>query len=178
MFLFSRLRVVRTTHYIETLGKWYWEKMLLPLPVLIHFNVLQDKLWIPFHEGTSMKVTFRHLDLGIGGAERLVVDSGVALKNADHSVDFITSHHDKSHCFPETKSQLPVTVSRLFVGTVLSFGYVVLLERFYYYSHQKLECKITTPRRWLAIGYRGRSSESSTYFLPFCGCYTYPCTWT
>ena len=57
-----------------------------------------------------MKVTFVHLDLGIGGAERLVVDSGVALQTAGHAVDFVTSHHDKSHCFPETRSQLSVTV--------------------------------------------------------------------
>lgn len=50
-----------------------------------------------------MKVAFLHPDLGIGGAERLVVDSALALKNRGHEVTIFTSHHDKNHCFPETK---------------------------------------------------------------------------
>ncbi|PRT53242.1 Alpha-1,3/1,6-mannosyltransferase alg-2 [Wickerhamiella sorbophila] len=50
-----------------------------------------------------MKVAFLHPDLGIGGAERLVVDSALALKNRGHEVTIFTSHHDKKHCFPETK---------------------------------------------------------------------------
>lgn len=62
-------------------------------------------------ESKKMRVTFAHLDLGIGGAERLVVDAGVALQKAGHRVEFITSHHDQAHCFPETREQLPVTVS-------------------------------------------------------------------
>lgn len=57
-----------------------------------------------------MKVVFLHLDLGIGGAERLVVDAAMAVKESGHSVEFVTSHHDESHCFPETKNDLPVTV--------------------------------------------------------------------
>lgn len=65
---------------------------------------------VQFDEIANMRVTFVHLDLGIGGAERLVVDCGLALQQAGHTVDFITSHHDESHCFPETESQLPVTV--------------------------------------------------------------------
>lgn len=56
-------------------------------------------------------VTFVHLDLGIGGAERLVVDAAMALKKSGHSVEFVTSHHDKTHCFPETRDELRVTVS-------------------------------------------------------------------
>ncbi|XKL64177.1 hypothetical protein PGB90_004263 [Kerria lacca] len=56
-------------------------------------------------------VTFVHLDLGIGGAERLVVDAAVALKQKNHRVNIITSHHDKSHCFPETvNGTIPITV--------------------------------------------------------------------
>ncbi|XP_022658602.1 alpha-1,3/1,6-mannosyltransferase ALG2-like [Varroa destructor] len=57
-----------------------------------------------------MRVTFVHLDLGIGGAERLVVDAGLALKKAGHQIEFITSHHDQAHCFPETRGELHVTV--------------------------------------------------------------------
>ncbi|EKX42369.1 hypothetical protein GUITHDRAFT_74012, partial [Guillardia theta CCMP2712] len=51
----------------------------------------------------SKKVAFVHPDLGIGGAERLVVDAAVGLQNKGHSVVMYTSHHDKNHCFQETR---------------------------------------------------------------------------
>ena len=55
-------------------------------------------------------VAFIHPDLGIGGAERFVVDAAVALKSKGHTVQIFTSHHDPDHCFPETKDgQLAVT---------------------------------------------------------------------
>lgn len=58
-----------------------------------------------------VNVTFVHPDLGIGGAERLIVDAAIALKKNDHSVHIVTAHHDASHCFIETKNGLiPVTV--------------------------------------------------------------------
>lgn len=59
-----------------------------------------------------VKVVFIHPDLGIGGAERLVVDAALALKSKGHQVHVVTSHHDPSHCFPETKDgTIPVSVS-------------------------------------------------------------------
>ncbi|XP_059473281.1 alpha-1,3/1,6-mannosyltransferase ALG2 [Neocloeon triangulifer] len=59
-----------------------------------------------------VKVIFLHPDLGIGGAERLVVDAGLALKLKGHQVHFVTSHHDPSHCFSETRDgTLDVTVA-------------------------------------------------------------------
>eukprot|EP01135_Chromosphaera_perkinsii_P006613 Nk52_evm15s554 gene=Nk52_evmTU15s554 len=58
-----------------------------------------------------MKIAFVHPDLGIGGAERLVVDAALALKAKGHQVEFYTSHHDPNHCFPETRDgQLKVNV--------------------------------------------------------------------
>ena len=51
-----------------------------------------------------VRIAFIHPDLGIGGAERLVVDAGLALKSRGHKVHFFTSHHDKSHCFEETRN--------------------------------------------------------------------------
>ena len=51
-----------------------------------------------------VKVTFIHPDLGIGGAERLVVDAAIALKSKEHEVSIVTSHHDPSHCFEETRN--------------------------------------------------------------------------
>lgn len=56
-----------------------------------------------------VRVLFLHPDLGIGGAERLVVDAAVALKQRGHYVRFLTNHHDPLHCFEETRNgTLPV----------------------------------------------------------------------
>jgi len=57
------------------------------------------------------KIVFLHPDLGIGGAERLVVDAALALKGKGYDVQFVTSHHSQQHCFVETRDgTLPVTV--------------------------------------------------------------------
>ena len=48
-------------------------------------------------------VVFFHPDLGIGGAERLVIDAAVGLQNRGHKVTIFTSHCDPNHCFPEAK---------------------------------------------------------------------------
>ncbi|WFD29618.1 hypothetical protein MSPP1_000628 [Malassezia sp. CBS 17886] len=47
-------------------------------------------------------VAFVHPDLGIGGAERLVVDAAVQLQLVGHKVAIITSHYDARHAFEET----------------------------------------------------------------------------
>ncbi|XP_072172780.1 alpha-1,3/1,6-mannosyltransferase ALG2-like [Diadema setosum] len=49
-----------------------------------------------------VRVIFLHPDLGIGGAERLIVDAALALQTRRHSVKLYTAHHDPSHCFKET----------------------------------------------------------------------------
>jgi alpha-1,3/alpha-1,6-mannosyltransferase len=69
-------------------------------------------------ESKKLRIAFVHPDLGIGelysaddclqadcpgGAERLVVDAAVALKNRGHEVVLFTSRHDKARCFEETK---------------------------------------------------------------------------
>jgi alpha-1,3/alpha-1,6-mannosyltransferase len=51
---------------------------------------------------SKFKVSFLHLDLGIGGAERLVVDSAFQLKKMGYEVKILTSHHDNKHSFMET----------------------------------------------------------------------------
>ncbi|RKO94022.1 alpha-1,3-mannosyltransferase ALG2-like protein, partial [Blyttiomyces helicus] len=48
-------------------------------------------------------IAFAHPDLGIGGAERLVVDAAVGLQSRGHKVVMYTSHHDPKHCFEETR---------------------------------------------------------------------------
>lgn len=51
-----------------------------------------------------MKIAFLHPDLGIGGAERLIVDAVVGLQDTGASVQVYTSHCDKTHCFEEVSS--------------------------------------------------------------------------
>ncbi|KAI0823888.1 alpha-1,3-mannosyltransferase ALG2 [Trametes gibbosa] len=51
----------------------------------------------------KLRIAFIHPDLGIGGAERLVVDAALGLQKLGHSVDLYTSHHDPGHCFEETR---------------------------------------------------------------------------
>ncbi|KAL8822223.1 MAG: hypothetical protein Q9191_007037 [Dirinaria sp. TL-2023a] len=48
-------------------------------------------------------LVFFHPDLGIGGAERLVIDAAVGLQNLGHKVTIFTSHCDPSHCFDEAR---------------------------------------------------------------------------
>ncbi|CAF2206780.1 unnamed protein product [Brassica napus] len=56
-------------------------------------------------EGSKkMNIAIIHPDLGIGGAERLIVDAAVELASQGHNVHVFTSHHDKSRCFEETLS--------------------------------------------------------------------------
>lgn len=50
-----------------------------------------------------VRILFLHPDLGIGGAEKLVVDAALSLQQRGHNVSFLTNHHDPSHCFEETR---------------------------------------------------------------------------
>lgn len=52
---------------------------------------------------SSNRIVFIHPDLGIGGAERLVVDAAVGLQGLGYSTTFLTSHCDKTHCFDECR---------------------------------------------------------------------------
>jgi alpha-1,3/alpha-1,6-mannosyltransferase len=58
-----------------------------------------------------MRISILHLDLGIGGAEKLIVSMALALKDTSvdsltkHDVTIYTTHHDKTHCFEETLNE-------------------------------------------------------------------------
>jgi len=52
--------------------------------------------------GEGKKIILAHLDLGIGGAEQLVVQVAKVLKESGHMVRILTTHHDVNHCFEET----------------------------------------------------------------------------
>ncbi|KAM3575609.1 hypothetical protein VYU27_002480 [Nannochloropsis oceanica] len=56
----------------------------------------------------ALHVAFLHLDLGIGGAEQLVVNAAVALQQRGHRVTLWTTHHDPTHCFAETRGDGPL----------------------------------------------------------------------
>ncbi|KAI9696342.1 MAG: Alpha-1,3-mannosyltransferase-like protein [Bogoriella megaspora] len=49
------------------------------------------------------RIVFLHPDLGIGGAERLVIDAAVGLQNRGFKVTIFTSHCDPKHCFDEAR---------------------------------------------------------------------------
>ncbi|HXR35702.1 MAG TPA: glycosyltransferase, partial [Candidatus Binataceae bacterium] len=51
-----------------------------------------------------LRVAFIHPDLGIGGAERLVLDAATHLRAAGHRVIIFTANYDPEHCFEETKN--------------------------------------------------------------------------
>ncbi|KAF2180055.1 glycosyltransferase family 4 protein [Zopfia rhizophila CBS 207.26] len=51
----------------------------------------------------AQNIVFFHPDLGIGGAERLVIDAAVGLQNRGHKVTIFTSHCDPKHCFDEAR---------------------------------------------------------------------------
>jgi alpha-1,3/alpha-1,6-mannosyltransferase len=53
--------------------------------------------------GRPLRVAFLHPNLGIGGAERLVVDAAVALQRRGHDTTIFTGRHDPRHAFRETR---------------------------------------------------------------------------
>jgi alpha-1,3/alpha-1,6-mannosyltransferase len=60
----------------------------------------------------SKAVLFFHPDLGIGGAERLIIDAAVGLQNRGHKVVIFTSHCDPKHCFEEARDGMKRFESR------------------------------------------------------------------
>lgn len=52
----------------------------------------------------TLRVSILHPDLGIGGAERLIVDAAVELTRLGHTVVMYTTYHDPKRCFEETKN--------------------------------------------------------------------------
>jgi hypothetical protein len=51
-----------------------------------------------------LRIAFVHPDLGLGGAERLIVDAAAELAARGHVVDIYTSYYDPARCFDETRS--------------------------------------------------------------------------
>jgi alpha-1,3/alpha-1,6-mannosyltransferase len=56
----------------------------------------------------KQNVIFIHPDLGIGGAERLIIDAAVGLQQLGHKVTIFTSHCDPTHCFDEARDGMSI----------------------------------------------------------------------
>eukprot|EP00897_Mesotaenium_endlicherianum_P006045 jgi/Mesen1/5469/ME000273S04704 len=61
--------------------------------------------------GKKLRIAICHPDLGLGGAERLIVDAAAELAARGHEVRVFTAHHDPARCFQETvDGSFPVNV--------------------------------------------------------------------
>ncbi|KAG6375849.1 glycosyltransferase family 4 protein [Boletus reticuloceps] len=79
----------------------------------------------------KLRIAFVHPDLGIGGAERLVVDAALGLQALGHTVDIYTSHHDPNHCFDETRDVFFVDQ----LSTCIPLLRVLTGKRLLFYCH-------------------------------------------
>lgn len=60
---------------------------------------------LPPDRNRNLRLGFIHPDLGIGGAEQLIVLAAVGLQsNQGYTVEIITAHHDVKHCFEPTRN--------------------------------------------------------------------------
>ncbi|ETI21019.1 hypothetical protein G647_07362 [Cladophialophora carrionii CBS 160.54] len=74
-------------------------------------------------------IVFFHPDLGIGGAERLIVDAAVGLQEQGNKVTIFTSHCDPNHCFEEARDgtlDVRVRGNTLFPPTFLNRFHILL----------------------------------------------------
>lgn len=57
----------------------------------------------PGGAGARLRIAFLHPDLGLGGAERLIVDAAHGLAKKGHAVTVYTSHYERERSFAETR---------------------------------------------------------------------------
>ncbi|KRZ26240.1 Alpha-1,3/1,6-mannosyltransferase ALG2 [Trichinella pseudospiralis] len=106
------------------------------------------------------RIAFLHPDLGIGGAERLVVDAALSLKRSGYGVCLFTSHHDLQHCFPETANgTLSVVVSGDFIPRSLLSERSSLVKSFYRFPIDQLEDYSTSIAHCILMMYAVKRSS-------------------
>ncbi|GAA5843533.1 hypothetical protein JCM11251_001648 [Rhodosporidiobolus azoricus] len=69
-------------------------------------TAMQPSEYPPIPLPPNLRIGFIHPDLGLGGAERLVVDAAVELQKRGHDVEVFTSYHEdgeKGRSFEETR---------------------------------------------------------------------------
>ncbi|BGP53650.1 hypothetical protein JCM8202_003580 [Rhodotorula sphaerocarpa] len=68
--------------------------------------VVPPSQYPPKHLPAHLRIAFIHPDLGLGGAERLVVDAATALQKRGHEIEVFTSYHEdgkEGRSFEETR---------------------------------------------------------------------------
>ncbi|EGR34504.1 hypothetical protein IMG5_009400 [Ichthyophthirius multifiliis] len=65
-----------------------------------------------------LSIAFIHPDLGIGGAEKLIINLAIALKQKGHQISIYTPFYDTNHCFQETKNLHIEVHGNLFPRTI------------------------------------------------------------
>lgn len=85
------------------------------------FRAMVEKQAQDKEMGPNPSVLFLHPDLGVGGAERLVLDAALALQARGCSVKIWTAHYDPSHCFAESRD-LPVRCAGDWLPRSLGWG--------------------------------------------------------
>ncbi|KAI4255535.1 MAG: hypothetical protein LQ352_002523 [Teloschistes flavicans] len=65
---------------------------------------------MPTKSFSPKHIVFFHPDLGIGGAERLILDAALALQFLGHTITVYTSHRDPTHCFDEARPNGPLDI--------------------------------------------------------------------
>lgn len=128
------LRIVTfsPTYYMKT--QWLC-KCEIALRITIHFTWLlgYDVNLFTLHMTEDKKVAFIHPDLGIGGAERLTLDSVRAVESVYPSTTIWTSFFDENHCFEDAKThKIEVRGNKIPRG-ILGFGHIffALLSNLY-----------------------------------------------
>lgn len=89
------------------MGFFFWIVALIPLIGIIFWisskiSAIRRMKEKKTKERRNLRVAFVHLDLGLGGAERLVVDAASGMIRKGNQVTIFTTNHPKDHCFPET----------------------------------------------------------------------------
>ncbi|XP_030407431.1 alpha-1,3/1,6-mannosyltransferase ALG2 [Gopherus evgoodei] len=75
--------------------------------------------------GPGPSVLFLHPDLGLGGAERLVVDAALALRARGCRVQIWTAHYDPARCFSETRGLAVRSVGDWLPRSLLGRGHAL-----------------------------------------------------
>lgn len=83
--------------------------------------VMAEERRPPGGPGAAPSVLFLHPDLGVGGAERLVLDAALALQARGCRVSLWTAHYDPGHCFAESR-ELPVRCAGDWLPRSLGWG--------------------------------------------------------
>ncbi|VDO01646.1 unnamed protein product [Rodentolepis nana] len=96
-----------------------------------------------------MSVIFLHPDLGIGGAERAIVDAALAAKSSGYDVEIVTNYHDPKHAFEETvDGSLKITTVCQYLPRSIMGRFIAVLAFL----------KMILAAIWIAIARRGSAN--------------------